>query len=59
VIKGLSPNMEYFVWVRNLTGYTGDYLYNYSLLGYYKLNSFMTNVKGKGSFRIHSSLPLL
>lgn len=60
VIKGLSPNMEYFVWVRNLTGYTGDYLYSYPSLGYYKLTSFMTNVKGKGSFHIHindSDLP--
>lgn len=50
IIKGLNPNSEYFVWVRNLTGYTGDYLYNYAPLGYFKLTSFMTNVKGKGSF---------
>jgi len=61
VIKGLSPNMEYFVWVRDLTaGYTGAYLWDYPPLGYFKLISFVTNVEGKGSFRIHindSDLP--
>jgi len=50
VIRGLDPDSEYFVWVRNLTGYTGDYLFIYAPLGYFKLTSFMTNIEGKGSF---------
>jgi len=60
MIKGLSPDMEYFVWVRDLSGYTGDYLWSYLPLGYFKLASFMTNEEGKGSFKVHiadSDLP--
>ena len=60
MIKGLSPDTEYFVWVRDLSGYTGDYLFSHPSLGYYKLVSFITNKKGKGSFKIHiedSDLP--
>jgi hypothetical protein len=46
----LLPNTEYFVWVRDLTNYTGPYLYKYDPLGYFKLVSFTTDGTGKGYF---------
>jgi hypothetical protein len=56
VINGritLLPNTTYGVWVRELTGYTGDYLASYTPLHYYKLVTFTTNVRGQGSFHIN------
>jgi len=52
-VEGLTPKHEYAVWVRNLSGYTGPYLDEYTPLGYYKLETFTTNVKGKGKFHIN------
>lgn len=52
-VEGLTPKHEYAVWVRNLSGYTGPYLGEHTLLGYYKLETFTTNVKGKGKFHIN------
>ncbi|OFW53301.1 MAG: hypothetical protein A2V75_02895 [Actinobacteria bacterium RBG_16_70_17] len=49
----LDPNTTYGVWVRELTGYTGDYLTSYAPLSYYKLTTFTTNVRGQGSFHIN------
>ncbi len=59
-IKGLLPSTQYDVWVRNLDsngGYTGDFIYSYTPLGYYKLTSFTTDEFGGGSFhyRINES----
>lgn len=59
-IKGLVPLTEYFVWVRNLTGYTGPSLYSYLPLGYFKLTSFTTDTAGSGVFEytiLASELP--
>ena len=56
VINGqitLLPNTPYGVWVRELTGYTGDSLTSYAPLHYYKLVTFTTNVRGQGSFHIN------
>ena len=52
-VEGLTPKHEYAVWVRNLSGYTGLYLDENTSLGYYKLETFTTNVKGKGKFHIN------
>lgn len=50
VIQGLVPNVKYFVWVRDLTGYTGSLLNSYAPLGYYKLTLFTTDEFGNGDF---------
>ncbi len=51
-IKGLEPKTEYFVWIRDLTGYTGTSLASAPTLGYFKLAKFTTNKKGNASFHI-------
>ena len=59
-IKGLTPLTQYDVWVRNLSGYTGPYIFNYLPLGYYKLTRFTTDSLGKGIFSytiLSSDLP--
>lgn len=52
-VKGLEPNTQYDAWVRNLSGYTGSYLYAYTPLGYFKLATFLTDEFGNGSFHIN------
>lgn len=55
-VKGLTSNTEYQVWVRDLDpGYTGDYIFSYLPLGYYKLVTFTTDDLGDGSFHINFS----
>lgn len=50
VIQGLQSSKTYYVWVRDLTGYTGVFLNSYTPLGYYALTSFTTNRNGAGNF---------
>jgi len=52
-VRDLTPSTTYAVWVRNLAGYTGDYLNNYEPLGYFMLTTFTTNAKGHGNFHIN------
>jgi hypothetical protein len=59
-VKGLQPNFNYAVWVRDLTGYTGPALTTYAPLGYFKLGTFSTDSQGNGSFHynlLRSDLP--
>ena len=59
-VKGLQPNFNYAVWVRDLTGYTGPSLTSYAPLGYFKLGTFSTDAQGNGSFHFNiqrSDLP--
>jgi len=51
-IKGLEPNREYYVWVRDLAGYTGEALMPTPGQGYYKLLTIESNKKGHASFHI-------
>ncbi len=51
--EGLMANYEYTVWVRDLTGYTGSFINRYTPLGYYILDTFTTNTKGKGNFHLN------
>ena len=50
-VEGLSPKHEYAVWVRDLTGYTGDFIM--SAGGWFWLETFTTNKQGKGKFHIN------
>ena len=50
---GLSPLTSYDVWVRELTNYTGDSLYAYPPLSYYKLGTFTTDEYGVGDFHLN------
>jgi len=53
---GLQPKYSYTVWVRNLDqngGYTGPYIMKYAPLGYYLLDTFTTNAKGRGHFHLN------
>lgn len=58
-VKGLDPNAGYDVWIRDLTGYTGSYLYmatgtyNGVPYTYYKLGTFATDFEGNGSFDLN------
>ena len=52
-VRDLTPSTTYGVWVRDLTGYTGDYLNSMPRLGYFKLTTFTTNAKGHGNFHIN------
>ncbi len=55
-VEGLIPNYDYTVWVRDLRdtpGYTGDFLNSAISAGYYMLETFTTNVEGKGKFHIN------
>ncbi len=52
-VNGLQPNHFYTVWVRELAGYTGDFLNSYTPLGYYLLDTFTTNEEGKGHFHLN------
>ena len=59
-VKGLQPNFDYAVWVRDLTTYSGPALTSYAPLGYFKLGTFSTNAQGNGSFHFNiqrSDLP--
>jgi len=46
----LAPSTTYTVWVRQFTGYTGDFFNSYSPLGYFSLGQFTTDEAGVGSF---------
>lgn len=46
----LDPNATYTVWVRQFTGYTGDYFNAYTPLDYYALGQFTTDSTGSGQF---------
>lgn len=58
-VKGLDANADYDVWIRNLTGYTGSFLFvaTGSWKGdpytYYKLTTFTTDGEGNGSFHLN------
>lgn len=55
-VEGLESNKCYAVWVRDLRGtpgYTGDFLNESKKYGYYMLETFTTNVEGKGKFHIN------
>lgn len=49
----LAPNSTYGLWVRELTGYTGDCLVSYPPLHYCKLATFTTNGQGIGKFHLN------
>jgi hypothetical protein len=50
---GLAPNSAYDVWMRDLDpGFSGDYIFHYAPLGYYKLVTFMTDASGAGTFQV-------
>lgn len=52
-VVGLAPSSAYDVWMRDLDpGFTGDYLFAYMPLGYFKLVTFTTDAFGAGSFHI-------
>jgi hypothetical protein len=51
----LLPSTTYGVWIRQFTGYTGDYLTSYLPLWYYKLGTFTTDANGVGSFHFNIS----
>jgi len=52
-VEGLESNKCYTVWVRELFGYTGPSLDEHAASGYYMLETFTTNKKGKGKFHIN------
>jgi len=53
-VEGLTPNYEYAVWIRNLSGeYTGSYTYFHQPLGYYRVGTFTTNDEGKGKYHLN------
>lgn len=51
VISSLKTSTEYAVWVRQLSGYTGDSL-DHAQTNYYKLAIFMTDAEGHGGWQI-------
>lgn len=51
-IKGLEPKTEYYVWIRDIAGYTGESLLMIPGSGYYKLEMIKTNKKGNVNFHI-------
>jgi hypothetical protein len=56
VINGvitLDPNTQYVVWIREFSGYTGDFINSYTPLGYYALGSFTTDMYGEGAFHFN------
>ena len=55
-VEDLDPSKCYAVWIRDLRddpGYTGDFLNQYSDLGYYMVETFTTNVEGNGKFHLN------
>jgi len=53
-VEDLSPNQCYNIWIRDLDpGYSGNFLKKYAPLGYYMVDTFTTNVEGKGTFHIN------
>ena len=58
-VRGLIPSTKYDVWVRDLTGYTGTYLfkavgsYGGSTYTYFKLATMTTDEEGNGSFHFN------
>jgi len=56
VINGvitLEPTTTYVVWIRQFTGYTGDFINSYLPLDYYALGSFVTDEYGAGEFHFN------
>ena len=53
-VEGLELNHCYEIWIRDLDpGYSGAFLKKYAPLGYYMVDTFITNDEGKGKFHLN------
>ena len=54
-VEGLLPDQCYGIWIRQFPSntYTGSFINAYSPLGYYMLETFITNGIGKGHFHLN------
>lgn len=57
-VEGLTPDPDdpnLYLWVRNLSGYTGPFMEPYynATYGYYLLDTFTVNEEGRGNFHVN------